>query len=167
MDMVNVKINGISVSVEAGSTILDAARAAGIEIPTLCYMKEINEIGACRICVVEAAEMRGPSLGPARVVTACVYPVTEGMEVQTNTPKIIAARKNTLEMLLSVHNRKCLSCVRSGNCEFQTLCNEYGIEDETAFAGAMPFKELMSLVFTTYILKAIVNILGIFLSLRA
>ena len=142
MDMVNVKINGISVSVEAGSTILEAARAAGIEIPTLCYMKEINEIGACRICVVEAAEMRGPSLGPARVVTACVYPVTEGMEVQTNTPKIIAARKNTLEMLLSVHNRKCLSCVRSGNCEFQTLCNEYGIEDETAFAGAMPESEI-------------------------
>lgn len=82
MDMLNVKINGISVSVEKGSTILDAARAAGVEIPTLCFMKEKNEIGACRICVVEANEGRG-----FRIVTACVYPVSEGMEVLTNTEK--------------------------------------------------------------------------------
>ena len=74
MDMVNVTINGIAVSVPKGSTILQAARAAGVDVPTLCYLKEINEIAACRICVVEAAEMRGATLGPARVVTACGYP---------------------------------------------------------------------------------------------
>ena len=91
MDMINVKINGIAVSVPKGSTVLDAARKAGIEIPTLCFMKEKNEIGACRICVVEVNEGRG-----FRIVTACVYPVTEGMEVLTNTEKVQKARKTTL-----------------------------------------------------------------------
>ena len=85
---VNVKINGKEYTVPAGSTILEAARIAGINIPTLCYLKEINAIGACRICVVEVNEGRG-----FRVVTACVYPVTEGMEVLTNTPKINKSRK--------------------------------------------------------------------------
>ncbi len=130
MEMVNVKINGIAVSVPKGSTILEAARIAGVEIPTLCYMKEINEIGACRICVVEATGARG-------LVTACVFPVAEGMEVQTNTPKVRAARKTTLEMILSTHDKKCLSCVRSTNCELQKLCLEYGV-DENAFAGYKP-----------------------------
>ena len=130
MEMVNVKINGIAVSVPKGSTILEAARIAGVEIPTLCYMKEINEIGACRICVVEATGARG-------LVTACVFPVAEGMEIQTNTPKVRAARKTTLEMILSTHDKKCLSCVRSTNCELQKLCLEYGV-DENAFAGYKP-----------------------------
>ena len=130
MEMVNVKINGIAVSVPKGSTILEAARIAGVEIPTLCYMKEINEIGACRICVVEATGARG-------LVTACVFPVAEGMEVQTNTPKVRQARKTTLEMILSTHDKKCLSCVRSTNCELQKLCLEYGV-DENAFAGYKP-----------------------------
>ena len=130
MEMVNVKINGIAVSVPKGSTILEAARIAGVEIPTLCYMKEINEIGACRICVVEATGARG-------LVTACVFPVAEGMEVQTNSPKVRAARKTTLEMILSTHDKKCLSCVRSTNCELQKLCLEYGV-DENAFAGYKP-----------------------------
>lgn len=134
MEMVNVKVNGIAVSVPKGSTILEAARAAGVEIPTLCYMKEINEIGACRICVVEATGARG-------LVTACVYPVAEGMEVQTNTPKVREARKITLEMLLSTHDKKCLSCVRSTNCELQKLCLEYGVE-EGAFDGYKPHYEL-------------------------
>ena len=129
MDMLNVKINGISVSVPKGSTILDAARMAGVEIPTLCFMKEKNEIGACRICVVEANEGRG-----FRIVTACVYPVTEGMEVLTNTEKIQKARRTTLELILSVHNKNCLSCVRSTNCELQKLCRDYGV-DSTAFEG--------------------------------
>ena len=128
MEMVNVKINGIDVSVPKGSTVLEAAHAAGIEIPTLCYMKEINEIGACRICVVEVKGARG-------LVTACVYPVTEGMEVTTNSEKIRAYRKMTLEMILSTHERKCLSCVRSGNCELQKLCRDYGIEDAARFDG--------------------------------
>lgn len=136
MDMLNVKINGISVSVEKGSTILDAARAAGVEIPTLCFMKEKNEIGACRICVVEANEGRS-----FRIVTACVYPVSEGMEVLTNTEKIQKARRTTLELILSTHEKKCLSCVRSTNCELQKLCRDYGVE-ESAFEGFKPTYEL-------------------------
>ena len=134
-DMVNLKINGVAVSVPKGSTILDAARKIGIEIPTLCFMKEINEIGACRICIVEANEGRG-----FRQVTACVYPVSEGMEVLTNTAKIQAARKTTLELMLSVHEMNCLSCVRSTNCELQKLCHEYGV-DMNAFEGVKPHYE--------------------------
>ena len=128
MDMINVKINGKSYAVAKGSTVLEAAKAAKIDIPTLCYLKDINEIGACRLCLVEVAEMRGPALGPWRMVTACVYPCTEGMEIKTNTPKITASRKMNLELLLSNHDKKCLSCVRSTNCELQTLCREYGVE---------------------------------------
>ena len=109
MDMINCKVNGIAVSVPKGSTILEAARAAGVEIPTLCFMKEKNEIGACRICVVEATGARG-------LVTACVYPAAEGMEIRTNTQKVQQARKTTLELMLSTHDKKCLSCVRSTNC---------------------------------------------------
>ncbi len=134
MEMVNVKVNGIAVSVEKGSTILEAARKAGVEIPTLCYMKEKNEIGACRICVVEATGARG-------LVTACVYPVAEGMEIQTNTAKIQQARKTTLELILSTHEKKCLSCARSTNCELQKLCREYGVEED-AFGGYKPQYEL-------------------------
>ncbi len=134
MEMVNCKINGIAVSVPKGSTILEAARAAGVEIPTLCYMKKINEIGACRICIVEATGARG-------LVTACVYPVSEGMEVKTNTPKVQAARRTTLELLLSTHDKKCLSCSRSTNCELQKLCREYGVE-ESRFEGYKPHYDL-------------------------
>ena len=134
MEMVNVKINGIAVSVPKGSTILEAARVAGVEIPTLCFMKEKNEIGACRICVVEATGARG-------LVTACVFPVAEGMEVWTNTAKVQAARKTTLELILSTHEKKCLSCKRSTNCELQKLCLEYGVEED-AFGGYKPEYEL-------------------------
>jgi len=131
MDMVNVKVNGIAVSVPKGSTILEAARVAGIEIPTLCFLKDINEIGACRICVVEATGARG-------LVTACVYPVAEGMEIQTNTEKVRKARKTTLELILSTHEKKCLSCVRSTNCELQKMCRDYGVEDTGAYDGFRP-----------------------------
>ena len=134
MEMLNVKVNGIAVSVPKGSTILEAARVAGVEIPTLCYMKEKNEIGACRICVVEATGARG-------LVTACVYPVTEGMEIKTNTEKVRQARKTTLELILSTHDQNCLSCPRSTNCELQKLCLEYGT-DSKAFAGNKPTYEL-------------------------
>ncbi len=136
MDMLNVKINGIAVSVPKGSTVLEAARVAGVEIPTLCFMKEKNEIGACRICVVEVNEGRG-----FRIVTACVYPVTEGMEVKTNSEKIQKARKTTLELILSTHEKKCLSCVRSTNCELQKLCRDYGV-DESGFEGFKPEYEI-------------------------
>ena len=127
--MVNIKINGMPLSVPEGSTILEAARFAGIEIPTLCYLKDINEIGACRLCMVEVK-------GARSLVTACVYPVFEGMEVSTNTKKVMDSRKMTLELMLSTHNRACLSCPRSGSCELQALCNDYGVDDESHFDGA-------------------------------
>ena len=130
METINVKINGVDYAVPKGSTVLEAARAAKIEIPTLCYLKDINEIGACRLCLVEVSE----GGRPFRMVTACVYPVSEGMVVLTNTPKINKSRKTNLELLLSNHDRKCLSCVRSTTCELQKLCNEYGV-DEEAFKG--------------------------------
>ena len=137
MDMVNVKINGIAVSVPKGSTVLEAARYAGVEIPTLCFLKEINEIGACRICVVEASE----GGRPARLVTACVYPVSEGMEVTTNSRKVQDNRRITLELILSTHEKKCLSCVRSTNCELQKLCRDYGVEDSGKYDGFRPHYE--------------------------
>ena len=138
INMVNFKIDGIPVSVPAGTTILEAAKSVGIKIPTLCYMKDINEIGACRMCVVEA--------GGRALQAACMYPVDslprnrvtgEVAEVKTNTPAIRKARKVNLELLLSNHDKKCLSCVRSTNCELQALCREYGVEDENRFKGAM------------------------------
>ena len=135
MDFVNVKINGMDYSVPKGSTILEAANYAGITIPTLCYMKDINAIGACRMCLVEVKGARG-------MAAACVYPVTEGMEIFTNTPKVIDSRKKTLQLMLSTHQKNCLSCVRSGNCEFQSLCTEYGIEDEHYYDGANPQVEI-------------------------
>ncbi len=137
-NMINLKIDGMDVSVPAGSTILEAARQVGIDIPTLCFMKEMNEIGACRICVVEVSE----GGRPFRIVASCVYPVTEGMEVKTNSLAVQNSRKMTLELMLSTHERKCLSCVRSGNCEFQALCNDYGVTDEAKFDGMNPHYEL-------------------------
>ena len=127
MNTVNVKINNREYAVPANSTVLEAARYAGIDIPTLCYLKDINEIGACRLCLVEVKGARG-------LVTACVYPVNEGMEIFTNTPKIRNARKMNLELVLSAHKKKCLTCIRSTTCELQSLCNEYGV-DEDFFKG--------------------------------
>lgn len=135
MENVNIKINGIDVCAPAGSTILDAAHIAGIKIPTLCFLKDINEIGACRMCIVEVK-------GARNLVAACVHPINEGMEVLTNTPELIASRKRTLELILSNHDKKCLSCVRSGKCELQELCQELGVEDENYFAGESPEFEL-------------------------
>lgn len=137
MDMVNLKINGMPLSVPKGSTILEAARLAGIQIPTLCYLKDINEIGACRICMVEVK-------GARSLVTACVYPVNEGMEVFTNTQKVRESRKTNLELVLSTHDKKCLSCVRSGNCELQTLCKEFGVDDINHFDGEINEYEIDS-----------------------
>lgn len=134
MEMVNIKINNMPLSVPKGISILEAARMAGIEIPTLCYLKKINEIGACRICMVEVK-------GARSLVTACVYPVNEGMEIFTNTERVRKSRKMTLELILSTHDRKCLSCVRSGTCELQQLCKEFGVDDEGRFDGANPVRE--------------------------
>ena len=134
MEMVNIKINNMPLSVPKGISILEAARMAGIEIPTLCYLKKINEIGACRICMVEVK-------GARSLVTACVYPVNEGMEIFTNTERVRKSRKMTLELILSTHDRKCLSCVRSGTCELQQLCKEFGVDDEGRFDDANPVHE--------------------------
>ncbi len=128
--MVNVKINNKPYAVPKGSTILEAARYAGIEIPTLCYLKDINEIGACRMCMVEVK-------GARSLVAACVFPVNEGMEIFTNTERVRHSRKLTLELILSNHDRKCLSCVRSGTCELQQLCKEFGVDIEDRYDGEM------------------------------
>ncbi len=130
MDNVKVIINGREYEVAAGSTVLEAARSASIDIPTLCYLKDINEIGACRMCLVEVSE----GGRPFRMVAACVYPVTDGMVIKTESPKITQSRKLNLELLLSNHNQDCLSCIRSTNCELQKLCNLYGVKS-SAFVG--------------------------------
>lgn len=128
MGNVNIKINGMSLSVPAGISILEAARYAGIEIPTLCYLKGINEIGACRICMVEV-------VGARSLVSACVFPVNEGMEIFTNSEKVRHSRKTTLELILSTHDKSCLSCVRSGTCELQKLCKEFGVDNPNYYQG--------------------------------
>lgn len=131
METVHLKINNIPVEVPKGYTILQAAKQANIEIPTLCYLKDINCIGACRVCMVEAKMNGRPMRG---LLAACVYPAEEGLEVFTNTPAVIKSRKMTIELLLSNHKKKCLSCVRNNNCELQKLALEYGV-DEDHFEG--------------------------------
>ena len=121
MNTVNLKINNIPVVAPEGATILEAAYLVGIRIPTLCYLKEINAIGACRICVCEVKGARG-------LAAACVMPVGEGMEVFTNTPALQRYRRTTLELILSTHRTDCLSCTRSTDCELQQLCREYGVD---------------------------------------
>ena len=128
-NMINLTIDGVQVSVPAGTTVLEAARQANIHIPTLCYLKDVNQIGACRVCVVD--------VGARALQAACVYPVAEGMVVKTNTPAVRQARKTVVELLLSIHDRKCLSCTRNNNCELQDLCRDLGIEDDSRFAGNM------------------------------
>lgn len=135
MENITIKINGIDVSAPKGSTILEAARLAYIEIPTLCFLKDINEIGACRMCVVEVK-------GARSLVASCVYPINEGMEVFTNTPKVLNSRKKTLQLILSNHNKSCLSCVRSGNCELQTLSKELGVDNSDYYEGAVTESEI-------------------------
>ena len=122
MDKVNVTIDNVKLQVPANYTVLEAAREAGIYIPTLCFLKDINEIGACRMCVVEVN-------GARSLQAACVYPVSEGLEVKTNTPAVREARRVTLELILSNHDRSCLTCVRSGNCELQKLSKEMNVEE--------------------------------------
>ena len=126
--MTTLTIDNIKVAVEEGSTVLDAARQIGVKIPTLCYLKDINVIGACRICMVEVQ-------GARTFMAACVTPVTDGMVVRTNTPAVIKARKTVLELILSDHPMECLTCIRNQNCELQTLAEEFGIR-EIRFEGA-------------------------------
>ena len=123
-----VTIDGVQVEVPAGSTVLEAAHKANVKIPTLCFLKDINETANCRICVVDC--------GGRTLQAACVLPVTPGMVVKTNTPAVREARRMNLELILSNHDKKCLTCVRSENCELQTLCKELGVENSERFAGA-------------------------------
>ncbi|MBQ2940237.1 MAG: iron hydrogenase small subunit [Clostridia bacterium] len=121
--MIHLTINGFPVEVPAGSTILEAAKKVNIEIPSLCYLKDVNCIGACRVCVVEI-------VGRPALVASCVYPVEEGMQVLTNSPKVRASRKTTLELILSTHRKKCLSCIRNHNCELQNLAFDYAVDED-------------------------------------
>jgi len=125
-EMVTLTIDGKEIKVPMGSTILEAAKEAGIKIPTLCYLKDINEIGACRMCVVD--------VGARSLQASCVYPVSDGLKVITNSPEVREARRVTLELILSNHEKKCLSCVRSENCELQKLAKDLNVND-THFEG--------------------------------
>ncbi len=126
--MINVTIDGVQVEVPAGSTVLEAARKANVNIPTLCYLKDINETANCRLCVVDC--------GGRTLQAACVLPVAPNMVVKTNTPAVREARKTNLELILSNHDRKCLTCARSQNCELQKLCLDMGVESGERFDGA-------------------------------
>lgn len=128
MNTVTLTIDGISVTVPSDYTILEAAKEASINIPTLCYLKDLNKIGACRLCLVEVTGARG-------LLASCITQVADGMVVKTNTAALRKARKLNLELLLSNHNRECTTCVRSQNCELQALCRELGV-DEYAFDGS-------------------------------
>lgn len=120
--MVTLKIDRRTVEVKQGTTILEAAKSIGLRIPTLCYLKGINEIGACRVCVVELK-------GSAKLVTACNTVVQEGMEVLTSSPRVRHARRVTVELMLTEHNCNCPTCARNGNCRLQTLANALGVRN--------------------------------------
>ena len=128
-NLVKLTIDGVSVEVPAGTTVLEAAKKAGINIPTLCYLKDINQIGACRMCIVDT--------GARAFGAACVLPVSNGMNVKTNTPRLREARRVNLELLLSNHDKKCLDCARNQKCELQQMCNDLGVDDAQRFAGKM------------------------------
>lgn len=125
---IKVTIDNITVTVPEGTTLLDAAHKAGIDVPTLCYLREISEIAACRMCVCEVE-------GARALVAACVYPCTDGMVAHTNSPKLNDYRRKTLQLIISDHNMDCLACVRNNHCELQDLCERYGVEKSDYFAG--------------------------------
>jgi len=127
-EFVNLTIDGNAVSVPKGTTILEAARQTGVNIPTLCFLKDINEIGACRMCVVD--------VGARSLQASCVYPVSEGLKVVTNSPKVRDSRRTTLELILSNHEHTCFTCSRSDNCELQKLANDFNIK-EIRYPGEM------------------------------
>ena len=120
--MIKITIDGIQTEVPENMTVLEAAKSVGIDIPTLCFLKDINEVGDCRMCLVEVEGARG-------FVPSCMQKVTEGMVVRTNTKEVNEARRNVLELILSAHEKKCLSCIRNGNCELQSLAEKFGITD--------------------------------------
>lgn len=120
--MVTLKIDGRTVQAEAGMTVLEASLKEGIKIPTLCNLKDINNIGACRMCLVEDAKS-------GKLQASCVLPVSEGLEIRTASPKVLEARRAVLELILSDHDRSCLTCKRNQTCELQALANEMNVTD--------------------------------------
>lgn len=128
--MITLTIDGKSVTVPSGTTILDAARKVNIDIPTLCFLKDINEVGNCRMCLVEIEGVRGYK-------ASCVFPAEDGMVVRTNTKDLLDTKRTILELLLSSHEKKCLTCVRNTNCKLQDLAKKFGIED-LDYEGDMP-----------------------------
>ena len=134
MRTVSFNINGIDAEAPEGSTILEAAKYAGVEIPSLCYLKDVSNIASCRICVVEL-------IGRPTLVAACAAPVEEGMRILTNSPRVRKSRKLSLELILSNHKKKCLSCAKNNHCELQRLSLEYGV-DEDYFMSHVPDTEI-------------------------
>ena len=134
MGTVKIKIDNAEHVVDSEITILQACHDVGIHIPTLCWMREMNQIGACRMCMVEVK-------GARTLVTACVHPVSEGMEITTNSQKVLNARKTNLELLLSNHDQNCLKKKKNTDCELQQLCHDYGV-DGTRFVGQRTRSEL-------------------------
>ncbi len=126
--IVHLHINNIPVEAKEGMTILEAAKLAGIHIPTLCYLKDLTKEGACRVCQVEVE-------GARTLCAACVYPVHEGMKVYTHTKRVLDARRNVVELIISNHSKDCLSCIRNTNCELQRLSQELGVRED-AYAGS-------------------------------
>ena len=121
--MISLTIDGVKVEVPDNTSVLEAARAANIKIPTLCYLKGVNAIGACRMCLVEMIE------GGRGLQASCVLPAADGMVISTKSKAVQEARRVNLELILSNHDKRCLSCVRNGNCELQKVCEELGVED--------------------------------------
>ena len=128
MSEINIKINDVDYKAPEGSTILDVAKLVNIEIPTLCFLEEINKIGACRMCVVEV-------VGEKNLVTSCTYPIREGIEIFTGSEMVLESRKKTLELIISDHDKSCLNCVRSTSCELQKMCQELGVDELNYFGG--------------------------------
>ena len=120
MEMVNLTIDGIKVEVPKGTTVLEASKLVGAKIPTLCYLKEINEVASCRVCVVQAGQ---------KLIASCTLVAENGMDIKTNTSDVRDARKMVVELLLSNHKRECTTCIRSENCDLQTIAKELNIRD--------------------------------------
>jgi len=134
MNTVKLKINGNEYEVESNQTVLQAIRKVGIQVPSLCFLKDINQSGACRVCVVEIKGLRS-------LVTSCNIPVTEGMEIQTHSKRVINSRRKTVELILSNHSKDCLSCIRNQNCELQSLAQEMNVR-HTYIKGALAKRTL-------------------------
>ena len=128
--MINLTIDGVQLQVPEGTSVMSAAAGVGIEVPHLCFLKDINEISACKVCVVEVQ-------GKSKLITACNSPVEEGMVVYTNSPKVRRVRKTNVELILSQHDCHCATCVRSRNCNLQQISNDLGIL-EVPFTEEVP-----------------------------